>query len=179
MHSCIRLVFLGRPVEVVPPWHRLVGELVLTLLDAPRPSDLFLIASASYDVDESRKAKEEMIGSALELNRIERLGGWVQLAHRIHLDTAVIDLADAEIAFREGRFNRAEVLAQRSAERSDRCSPLKSRAWCRAGLSAYHENRAEQALLHHELALRTATRDDDKLQAVWGSIAATLELGEI
>src|SRR5205085_77923 len=61
--------------------------------------------------------------------------------------------------------------------RSDRCSPLKSRAWCRAGLSAYHENRAEQALLHHELALRTATRDDDKLQAVWGSIAATLELG--
>ena len=74
MHSLIREFLLRHREEVVPDWQLVVGRLALTLLDADRPDDLFLIASAFSDVNEVRKATGEMIGSVLELNRIEHLG---------------------------------------------------------------------------------------------------------
>jgi DNA-binding CsgD family transcriptional regulator len=80
------------------------------------------------------------------------------------------------MTFREGRYAQSEAAAIQSAASLGSASPLASRAFFRAGLAAYHQNRTEAALDHHRIAVAQAQTSVDRLQGLWGLLAATFEL---
>lgn len=138
--------------------------------------ELFAVVTESGSLELSNNVTNRALMQLLTDDRIEAVGPWLEHSRATRLETPAADLAAAEFAFRDGRYGEAEVFASQSAAKFETTSPLTARAWFRAGLSAYHENRSSQAVEHHHRALETATRESERLQAVWGLLIATLEL---
>ena len=138
--------------------------------------DVFVLVRDVPQSEAGRAATNDALAKLLEENRSESLGPWLEHAQNIRLVSPVADLASAEVAFRKGQYKHAELLAAQAAERLPPDSVLKARAWFRAGLSAYHENRSDSALTHHRAALEHALRREERMHAVWGLLTATLEL---
>jgi DNA-binding NarL/FixJ family response regulator len=111
--------------------------------------------------------------------RIAALRDWVGRARSYGLESPALDLAEAEIEFREGRWRAAETRARRLAERLRPNHPLASRAFYRAGLSAHLNERREAALELHTKAKESARSESDLRQALWGMFVATDELEDI
>jgi LuxR family transcriptional regulator, maltose regulon positive regulatory protein len=101
---------------------------------------------------------------------------FVDLGRARGLDSPILDLASAEFAFREGFHERARALAQQAGEglRADRS--LASRAFCRAGQSAYFSDDPEGAIQHFQRARELATDLTDQRSALWGHFIAAVEL---
>jgi ATP/maltotriose-dependent transcriptional regulator MalT len=100
-------------------------------------------------------------------------------ARALGLDSPVLDLADAEIDLRDGRWQTAERRAKGLAERLPQGDPLQSRAFYCAGLSAHLNERRKVALELHSLARQTALSEEDVRHALWGMFVATDELEDI
>jgi LuxR family maltose regulon positive regulatory protein len=153
-----------------------VERLASYYLESGLYDEVFALVKDTPQSGVARMAVDRALVQLLEEARVESLAPWLDHAEQLRLTTAPVDLAAAEIAFRNGKYKHAELLAVQSAERLPGDSPLKSRAWFRAGLSAYHENRSDAALKHHKAALEHAIRRDERLHAIWGLLTATLEL---
>ena len=117
-------------------------------------------------------AWEELI----EGGRVATLASWLHRADELHARSPIFDLVEAEVAWREAAYSRAERLALAAADSLGREHPLASRAYFRAGLSAHFEAREEVAFDHQQLAHATATTDDDLANALWGGFVSGLEL---
>jgi ATP/maltotriose-dependent transcriptional regulator MalT len=111
----------------------------------------------------------------LEKGRLITLKAWVEAARELHAELPEVDLAQADVAFREGRYAEAEALALSVAE----ClsgMPLSARAYYRAAQSAQLNDDAERALdLHKQVAI-TASNERDYRDAVWGQFVTNTEL---
>ncbi len=117
-------------------------------------------------------AWEELIAEG----RVATLSSWLDRADELHARSPMFDLVEAEVAWREGAYDRAERLALAAADSLDPKDPLASRAYFRAGLSAHFEAREEVAFEHQRLARATATTDHDLANALWGGFVSGLEL---
>jgi DNA-binding CsgD family transcriptional regulator len=152
-------------------------EIVATyLVEQELFDDLFVVARDFPTSLSLKNATDITLGRLLEQNRLESVRPWLEHAVGIRLDTATVDLATAEMTFREGRYAQSEAAALQSAETLGSASPLSSRAYFRAGLAAYHQNRTEAALDHHRMAVGNAQTWVDRLQGLWGLLVATFEL---
>lgn len=113
----------------------------------------------------------------LHEGRTQTVAQWLELAETNHISSPVIDLAAAEIGFREGRYAKAEALALTALshlEDPDLCA----RALIRAGQSAMLDSRDKQALtLFREARLRGKSQYA-RLEALVGECLTSLELGQ-
>src|SRR3954454_31567 len=91
------------------------------------------------------------------------------------MDHEVVDYVESEVAFRNALYNNAEVFGSHAATRMGRSHPLTSRAYARAGHSAYLSgNRDEASFLLNE-ALETALTPQDTKAALWGQFLCAVE----
>jgi len=112
----------------------------------------------------------------LEQGRVATISRWLERADELHARSPMFDLVEAEVAWREGAYSRAERLALAAADSLGAENPLTTRAYFRAGLSAHMEAREEVAFEHQRLARETAATDHDLANALWGGFASGLEL---
>jgi LuxR family transcriptional regulator, maltose regulon positive regulatory protein len=119
---------------------------------------------------------EEALERLLAEGRSATLERWLEFAGSHAVQSPVIDLAQAEIAFRRGEHRVAEVLALQSAHGLNADHPLIARAYYCAGQSASLTNRLDIALNHHRQAQRLARDPVQIREALLGQLLAAVEL---
>ena len=154
------------------PWVSLLGEF---LLNRRRWDDAFTVAqrfhSAPLLIQLVSGASEQLLSEG----RVATLSRWLELGEEIHASSPLLDLAEAEAAFRQGLYPKAEALALEAARQLDSSQAETSRAYSRAGQSAQLAGRREAALKHHRSALESAQSKADARRALWGEFVSSLE----
>ena len=104
---------------------------------------------------------------------------WIALARTARIDDSVVDLVEAELAFRRGDLARADTLAQRSASRDDD-GLARGRAYLVAARTAHmrSDERAAYDLLQRALGQPIDQRDRSDLEWHQFILACELELPE-
>jgi LuxR family transcriptional regulator, maltose regulon positive regulatory protein len=90
-------------------------------------------------------------------------------------DESLLDLADAELAFREGFHERSQRLAEGASARLRESSPFASKALALAGNSAYFGEAIPAAQRNFQEARKLAVTREDERRAVWGLFLTALE----
>jgi DNA-binding CsgD family transcriptional regulator len=117
-------------------------------------------------------AREDLLSQG----RVATLSRWLEYAHDRYVSSPILDLTEAEIAFRQALHSKAESLGIDVAKQLGPDHALVSRAYSLAGRSAHIEGRDEAAWDHYEAARSTA-RDDGQLEeALWGKLLSSLDL---
>ena len=99
---------------------------------------------------------------------------WLDFAAQKHVSDAVLDLAEAEVMFRQGQYAKANALAEQAARNST--GPLRARMLIRAGQAAVMDSHDERAFEHFRAALTEATTDLERVECAAGACFAALEL---
>jgi LuxR family transcriptional regulator, maltose regulon positive regulatory protein len=112
----------------------------------------------------------------LSSGRLATIQRWVDYALNSHLDIPIVDLAESELAFRQGEHDRAYILASQAAVRF-KDADLASRAHVRAGHSALFSSREDEGLQHFRSASALAHTWERRREALVGLYFAASELG--
>jgi len=108
--------------------------------------------------------------------RLSTLRKWLAVFSTGGLRSPCIDLADAELSFRQADYGRAETLATASAEALPPEMRLKSGAYYRAGQSSHLLDHPARALGHFQAARDTALSNTDLRNAIWGQFISSIEI---
>jgi LuxR family maltose regulon positive regulatory protein len=112
----------------------------------------------------------------LSSGRLATVQRWVDFALGSHLDIPIVDLAESELAFRQGEHDRAYILASQAAVRFEDAD-LAARAHVRAGHSALLSSRESAGLQHFRSASAVARTGQRRREALVGLYFAASELG--
>jgi len=110
--------------------------------------------------------------------RIPTVRSWVNLGRTMRIDAPIMDLAEAEISFHEGRRQVSEDLAMRAARRLPQGHFMLSRAHYIAGMSAHLAHANRRARTHCDRAFNNALSLSSKRDAVWGQLNVALDLNQ-
>jgi ATP/maltotriose-dependent transcriptional regulator MalT len=119
---------------------------------------------------------EAALDDLLREGRVQTISRWLEFSYSTHLSSPVLDLSEAEIAFRQGQYARAEGLALQASEALP-SRALRARALIRSGQSAMLDSRDASALESFRKARRLADEPDAQREALVGECLAILELG--
>jgi len=111
-----------------------------------------------------------------QVGRLATLRDWLDFARRKGLASPYVDLADAEVAFRQGRQELSGALAEAAASSLDSGDCLLSVAHYRAGQSHHLVDDSDGALKHFEAAQANAKTLSDAQNALWGRFIVAFEL---
>ncbi len=179
LHPLLR-AFLLRKLEDLPPQElaEAVSRTGTALIESKEWDDVFSLASRFDRFD----LLDDLLASSLyeltSLGRLPTLRRWVDYGRAAGFESPLLDLADAELAFRQGLHAHAETLARDAAMLLGPEAPLASSAFCRAGQSRYFMDDGVAALDHFKTARETASNDSDARNALWGQFIVAVELEE-
>jgi ATP/maltotriose-dependent transcriptional regulator MalT len=108
--------------------------------------------------------------------RLATIRTWLEFGRRNGFASPYLDLADAELAFRSGRYDRAETLAHTAAVTLPPSDPLRSTAYFRAGQSRELMDDSQNALKHFKAAYESSATTFDSHNALWGQFVVAFEL---
>ena len=116
----------------------------------------------------------------LSTGRLATLSGWLEYSAKHKLRAPAFDLARASVAFREARYNEAELLATEAARQGllAEDEPFVSAAYSVAGHSAHFANREQQALEHYRDAEQRSGNAEQLRDALWGQLLCALDLDD-
>jgi LuxR family maltose regulon positive regulatory protein len=120
------------------------------------------------------------IEDIIETGRISTLAQWLNSASRHHVTSPALDYAEAELAFRQGRYGTAAALASnaaRAAKESEYEPSLRARILLRAGQSALLDSRERDALGYFRAARAIAPRGPLERESLVGEFFASVDLG--
>jgi ATP/maltotriose-dependent transcriptional regulator MalT len=121
---------------------------------------------------------EKGLDTMLSQGRLATIQRWLDFVASSHLDSPVVDLAEAELAFREGQHETAYVLAAQAANRFPEDPDLRARAHVRAGHSALLASRERTGLDHFRSAHSSAQTPEQRREALVGLYLAASELDQ-
>jgi DNA-binding NarL/FixJ family response regulator len=125
---------------------------------------------------ELTSALDGLIGIALddllETARLSTLETWCNFASGGRAESAINQLARAEVRLRDGRHLEASAYAEMAA--SD--ASLAFRALSVAGRAAHLASREEAGLALFQRAERVAATEDERRDAKWGQLACSIDL---
>jgi LuxR family maltose regulon positive regulatory protein len=119
---------------------------------------------------------EDAMQTLLADGRLSTLRRWLQFAAELGEASPVLDLAEAEVAFRESAHAQAQALALHARKQLGERHPLASRALALAGESAYQLDQSQVSLDLHEQAFEFAVTESDRRRAAWGQFLAAIQL---
>ncbi len=154
------------------------AELADFLAERERWDEAFALVERFFDSRVFVMLLEAALPSMLSEARLPTLEAWLELAAAKRVDSPVVELGEAEVAFRQGARQKAETLAIQATRRLEPDHALRSRAFYLAGLSAHLEYRNEAALEHYRSARRDAATNTDLANAIWGNLLASVNLGK-
>ena len=99
--------------------------------------------------------------------RVATLSSWLNRADELHARSPMIDFVEAEVAWREGAYERAERLALAAADSLGPQAPARDPGLLPGWLEPHLEAREEVAFEHQRLARETAATDHDLANALW------------
>jgi LuxR family maltose regulon positive regulatory protein len=114
----------------------------------------------------------------LHQGRLSTLKVFIEYARDERLRSLSLDLASAEYAFRQGFHERAKALAHQATDAFPRSDPLASKAFFRAGQSAYFVDEWSTAMRDLLVAKELARDPDDLRSATWAYFIVAVELGD-
>jgi ATP/maltotriose-dependent transcriptional regulator MalT len=118
---------------------------------------------------------ERATGPLLAEGRVSTLEQWLNYAGDRHIVDEILDYAESEVAFRNASHAKADVLGARAATGLGPTHRLTSRAYARAGHSAYLMGNLERASDLLSKALETASTKRDIREALWGQFLCAVE----
>jgi LuxR family maltose regulon positive regulatory protein len=141
--------------------------------------DAFIVASNFEDTSLALDLIRRGLEDVLARGRVSTLAQWLEFASDHFVDDAILDLAEAELAFRQGAHAETELLAGRAARRlnTDGSDDLAAVAHARAGRAAHLAGDKEKALAHHTAAMTLASRPETEREALWGKFVTLVESG--
>jgi ATP/maltotriose-dependent transcriptional regulator MalT len=176
MHPLLRSVLLRKlDEEGSDRADQAMRELTAYLIRAGRWDEAFAVAERDGDSALLEEVIDGALDGMLRENRLETLKSWVAQA-RTDASSAIIDLADAEVAFREGNQTVALFHATNAAAQLSEAHPRLSQSWFRAGQAAYFQDQSAEARDFCQRARETATSARAEKNALWGLFNAALDL---
>jgi LuxR family transcriptional regulator, maltose regulon positive regulatory protein len=148
-------------------------RIALILANDCRWDDAFDVIVSASSVDGIIDLIHRALYPLLAEGRLATLTNWIKRARDRRLTSGIIDLAEAEVAFRKGRAIQAEALALQAARRLSPGEPLRARSFCVAGQAARQGNRDVDALHHFRSARGDAKSRADLREALWGQLITT------
>ena len=117
-------------------------------------------------------------GEMLSSGRLATLSRWLEYSAKHKVRAPAFDLARASVAFREARYNEAELLAVEAARQGapDADTPLVSTAYSVAGHGAHLASHEERALEHYRNAEEFSDCPAQLRDALWGQLLCALDL---
>ena len=148
------------------------------LLSREQWDDAFEVACRASLIALAERTIEDGLDPMLSRGRLATIQRWIDFAVNAHLKSPIVDLAEAEVAFREGQHERAYALADQAANLFRDRPNLAARAHVRAGHSALLASREKSGLEHFRLAHTLARTAEQRREALVGLYFAASELDE-
>jgi DNA-binding CsgD family transcriptional regulator len=148
------------------------------LLNHAKWDHAFEVACRGSSIALAERTIEKGLDPMLSQGRLATIQRWIDFAIGAHLKSPVVDLAEAELAFREGQHERAYVLATQAANLFHDRPDLGARAHVRAGHSALLASRERSGLEHFRSAHGLARTSEHRREALIGLYFAASELDE-
>jgi ATP/maltotriose-dependent transcriptional regulator MalT len=153
-----------------------IASVVSHLMGRRAWDDAFAVLQEADRMDLLSPLMGAALGEMLRAGRMATVRRWLAASEQRGITSPQLDLARAEISFREGRHDIAEMEALEAARGLHANHALYSRALYRAAQSAQLADRASDALALHQEAARTAQTTNDRRQAIWGQFVTHAEL---
>lgn len=155
-----------------------IDSLVSHLVSKGAWDDAFAVVDQADRIELLSPLMGSALGDMLRNGRVATVRRWLAAADERGITSPQVDLARAEVSFREGRHGVAEMQALEAAGGLHEDHVLYSRALYRAAQSAQLGDRAADALELHKHAARAAKTTSDRRQAIWGQFVTHTELGQ-
>jgi DNA-binding CsgD family transcriptional regulator len=176
LHPLLRDFLTEKSLEGATAEAEIVARLIRRLLAEGSFDDSFFVIERAGSVNLLEEHVVQALEPTLRAGRLATVVRWIEMAASHGLRSPVFDLARAELAFRRGELEKAELLAVTAARRLRKGQSLTSNALFLAGQSAHLNNRPEDALRHHTNALGAARTRAERAQAQWGRFLTSIEL---
>jgi LuxR family maltose regulon positive regulatory protein len=180
LHPLLR-TFLNERVSVNDlALQETAAKLAQFLAEERRWNDALATVERFWDTQLFVSLLEGALPHMLREVRLATLTQWMTVAESRHVDSPLLEVASAEIAFRRGRREQALTFAMQATRRLPAGNPFIPRAWILAGLAAQLDHADEPALEYFKNARRVAKTAEDVREATFGqmNVAFKLELDE-
>lgn len=176
LHPLLR-AFLRKKLEESDPdaVTDAASKVAAALLQQRRWDDAFDVIDAYGITTLVEPLLEAALDDMLAAGRVDAVRRWVTHARRICTAPA-LDLAESEVAFRDGDFPRAQALAEAAGRGFPSSNSLISRAWRCAGTAAYFKNDLTTARSLLESARDAATTTTDQWEALRVLLSVTTDI---
>ena len=178
-HPLLRAFLTEKLLEL--PTHEIAQAVTKTsrvLIAAEAWNDAFAVIVRFPRADMLDELLARALAPLTAQGRLATIREWLKLGRRNAFASKYLDIADAELAFRRGRYERAETMALAAASALPPADPLRSMAYCRAGLSREFMDDGVGAVKHFKAARDTAVSELDARNALWGQFVVAFELGQ-
>jgi LuxR family transcriptional regulator, maltose regulon positive regulatory protein len=174
LHPVVRDFLVGRARKRTEHGERVksIGD---ALLRARAWDEAFALAQQHDSKELILQVVEHATAPLLAEGRVSTLEVWLNYAGDKRIANEVLDYAEAEVAFRNASHTKAEVLGARAAAGLGPSHRLASRAYARAGHSAYLRGNLDRASSLLSEALESALTKRDVRQALWGQFLCAVE----
>jgi LuxR family maltose regulon positive regulatory protein len=153
-----------------------IAQTARVLVEQERWDDAFALARqfafGELLPDLVEASREQMLAEG----RLATLARWIDYAAEQQVRSPVLDLAEAEVAFRQAHHLKAENLALQAARHLPPEHSLIARAYSRAGQSAHFQGCDDRSYDHHVLAQKHSNDDISVREALWGQFISLLDL---
>jgi LuxR family maltose regulon positive regulatory protein len=149
------------------------------LLERERWDEAFALSRQFPAHDLIVRLIEVAASPMLRRGRLATIQRWLDYAEEKQIRSPYLDLAEAEIAFRQGQYGKAERLALEATRQLEPRDPALSDAYARAGQSAHFLTADDRALPHYELAYSSACNSTASREALWGQFISLVELEDV
>jgi LuxR family maltose regulon positive regulatory protein len=178
VHPLLR-AFLDSKVKEerrTPADEEMVSDVVRHLVDREQWDDAFTLIDRAFRRTMFLDLVEIAMPHLLRDSRLPTLSRWVEFAASRRIDSPMLDLAEAEIAFRNGQKGRSEQLALQAAQQLAEHESFGSQALSLAGRAALLNEHLDLALEYQTRAMGLARTDAAKREALRGQLTAAAKL---
>ena len=157
------------------PEHTVIEPLVEALLQRRLWDECLHLAEAMPKVQTfASQVLEQALEYLLRTGRVATVDRWLAVARSLGLEKPIFELAEGEIAFRDGAYYRAIVFGSDASHR--RGEPdFQARALVLAGRAAHLSDKADDAKRMFREAEAVAASPSIKADAIWGQVVVDYE----
>jgi LuxR family transcriptional regulator, maltose regulon positive regulatory protein len=177
LHPLLRAFLLRKLNDLAPnDIAQAVTRTITTLIRSESWDEAFSLLSRFDRFDLLDDLLARSLGPLTSQGRLPTLRRWVDQSRREGVGSPLLDLAEAELSFRQGLWSRAETLARDAARILGKGSALTSSALCRAGQCRYFMDEGADALAYFRDAQQAAQNEADARHALWGQFIVAIEM---
>jgi len=170
LHPLVREFLNRRSTPVEAPSAAEVDRIVRALAKRRRWDDAFAVVEMAAATRSLIELVRVAFRPLLDEGRLPTLTRWTAFAREHGGASPVLDLADAEVAFRRNHNREAGALAAQAARHFRPEDPLRGRSFYVAGQAARLGDRPYEAVKNFRLAEEFAGSQEDLREALWGQL---------